>query len=74
MSAMSNAVRALVILTERLATKAELARDLGVSERTVKRYLRAFEDAGVRVDVYDSQGGSVPGQTYNQRRMYRVIL
>lgn len=64
-----NAVRVLVELYQGPRTKEDLAGTLGCSQRAVKRYIAAIEEAGVHVEVYDDgiggPGGSLP-------RMYHV--
>lgn len=53
MTPVARAVRALRLLERGPQTKAHLAAELGVSERAVKRYLRALQDAGVRIESDD---------------------
>lgn len=69
-----NVVRALALMAERPVTKPEIAQELCVSERTVKRYIRAIREAGVLVRVAHESGGSVRGESYNLPTKYRVIL
>ena len=55
------------LLRKGVRTKAQLARELGVSTRTVRRYFRAIEDAGWLLEVDDDHKGGPGGSC---ERMY----
>lgn len=61
-------VRLLLLLRDG-CTKETAAEALGVSERAVKRYLRAIEDAGVPIEIDDDQEGAARCQRYYQVRI-----
>ena len=67
-----HAIRTLMFLRQCRATKGEIAAQLGVSERAVKRYLAALREAGVHVEVQERRGGSIRGETYNLPNLYAV--
>ena len=62
-----NTLYCLVLLQTRRMTKVQLSEALGVSERTIRRYLATIETAG-----FEMKWNFVPGDSRQDVRIYWV--